>query len=43
MKQTTIRVNPEVLKELHRRFPFFEKDSELIRFAMQYLLIEGSK
>ena len=42
-KQITVRVNDELLKRLKSRYNYLETDSEIIRLAMLFLDIQGSK
>lgn len=42
-KQITVRVNEELLKRLKSRYDYLETDSEIIRLAMLFLDIQGSK
>ena len=42
-KQITVRVNEELLQRLKLKYSYLKTDSEIIRLAMSYLDVQGSK
>ena len=39
-KKTSLRVDPELLAKLHEKYPYFNNDSEAIRYAILHLLMK---
>lgn len=39
-KQTAVRIEPELITILRNRLTYLKSDSEIIRFALQYLEIQ---